>query len=108
MKGNVIGARRQVQKALFIEPSRRDARRDLAKLALQDGSAAVARATLVAAGEGFDDLRQTASLQAVAECLGASEASQVYAHSLAQKAVMLAPWDMRNWGALAYVQNETA
>ncbi len=57
----------------------------------------------LADAEGLTVLRQSLSLQAVA----AAESDPAVAQKLAEKAVMLAPWEKHNWQALAYARSYT-
>lgn len=46
------------------------------------------------------------SLRVLAVALArVGETSETTASNVAQKAIHLAPWDVRNWSCLAYVQN---
>ena len=88
------------------EPSREDARRTLATLLLQCGEPAFARPVI---SQGCDcdvgELRKSIGLRAVATALFDDEESLGEARSMAQKGVVLAPWDRRNWQILAYVKS---
>ncbi|KAI0063698.1 superkiller protein 3 SKI3 [Artomyces pyxidatus] len=106
-QGDVGEARSHAQKAVFAEPARADGRRALAVLALQSGETAAARAVLAGAGSGADveEARKTAGLRAIAEAEG-GEGDE--ARRLAQKAVLLEPWNARNWEVLAYATSRGA
>jgi len=97
----------EAQKAVYVEPARQDARRTLATLLLQCGEPAAARAVISQAGENSDiaDLRASIGLRAVARALSGDEEGLKAAWSLAQKGVMLAPWDRESWNVLAYIKS---
>ncbi len=92
---------------MHVEPAREDARRTLATLLLQCGEPAAARAVISQAGEHGDIavLRVSIGLRAVARELSCDEEGLKEAWSLAQKGVMLAPWDRRSWNVLAYIKS---
>jgi thioredoxin-like negative regulator of GroEL len=106
LQGNLTAALSQAQKAVHAEPAREDARRALATLLLQCGEPAVARA-VISQGRDSDigDSRKSIGLRAVATALSGDEKSLGEAWSMALKGVMLAPWDRRSWGVLAYVRS---
>jgi len=109
-QGDISRARLESQKAVFAEPSRREARHTLASLALQSARPSAARASLAGSEDDITALRDSVGLQAVAEALNAGtnlERSRT-AGKLAQKAVMLAPWNRRNWEVFAYVRSQAA
>jgi hypothetical protein len=97
----------EAQKAVHAEPAREDARRTLATLLLQCGEPATARSVISQAGENSDiaDLRASIGLRAVARALSGDEEGLKEAWSLAQKGVMLAPWDRGSWNVLAYIKS---
>ncbi len=96
------------QRAIFAEPERTDARRELVSLTLQSGESAAALAILGGSAQtqgSFAELRAALALHAVSLCLeSAAGANATEALKLAQKGVMLSPWDERGWETLAYVQ----
>ena len=100
------------QRAVFAEPERTDARRELVSLTLQSGESAAALAILGGSAKtqgSFAELRASLALHAVSLCLeSATEANVTEALKLAQKGVMLSPWDQRGWETLAYVQSRRA
>jgi len=106
-QGNLTAALSEAQKAVHVEPAREDARRTLATLLLQCGEPAAARAVISQAGENSDisDLRASIGLRAVARALSGDEEGLKEAWSLAQKGVMLAPWDRGSWNVLAYIKS---
>ena len=53
----------------------------------------------------IDDLRASVGLRAVARALSDDEEGLKEAWSLAQKGVMLAPWDRKSWNVLAYLRS---
>jgi superkiller protein 3 len=97
----------EAQKAVHVEPAREDAHRTLATLLLQCGEPAAARAVISQAGENGDiaGLRVSIGLRAVGRALSGDEVGLKEAWSLAQKGVMLAPWDRRSWNVLAYIKS---
>ncbi|GJE96722.1 TPR-like protein [Phanerochaete sordida] len=99
-QGDLPRALAVVQKLVLREPSRSQSRRQLAALALQAGNPTSARAVLDAAsaGAGPSELRRALGLGAIA----AARADPEAARGLAQKAVMLAPWEASDWRACAY------
>jgi superkiller protein 3 len=96
----------EAQKAVHVEPAREEARRTLATLLLQCGEPDAARAIISQGGENGDiaDLRASIGLGAVARALSGDEEGLKEAWSMAQKGVMLAPWDRRSWDVLAYLR----
>jgi Flp pilus assembly protein TadD len=97
----------EAQKAVHVEPAREDARRTLATLLLQRGEPAAAQAVITQAGENSDfaDLRASIGLRAVARARSGDEGGLKEAWSLAQKGVILAPWDRGSWNVLAYIKS---
>ncbi|KAI0371043.1 TPR-like protein [Pilatotrama ljubarskyi] len=109
-QGDARQATSVAQKAVFAEPERTDVRRELASLTLRDGKSSAALAILSGSSQArgdLADLRASLALHAVALCVeswgGAAEALK-----LAQKGVMLSPWDRRGWAAVAYVRSRGA
>lgn len=91
---------------MHVEPAREDARRTLATLLLQCGEPAAARALISQRGDSdIAELRESIGLCAVAKALSEDEESLNEARSMAQKGVMLAPWDRRSWEVLAYLRS---
>ncbi|KAG5646300.1 hypothetical protein DXG03_003897 [Asterophora parasitica] len=89
------------QGALFAEPSRSDARSALATLMLQEEKYDYALALLSGSDEtGIDELPVSLTLQAVAH----SPVDSDTALRKIQRAVMLAPSNVRSWEALALVR----
>jgi superkiller protein 3 len=89
------------QNAIFAEPSLSSARLQLATLSLMQGDHTSAPAVLSSQHEdSLEDERQSLSLRAVAR----SANEEDIATRLAQRAIMLTPWETRNWEALAYVR----
>ena len=97
----------EAQKAVHVEPAREDARRTLATLLLQCGEPAAAQAVISQGSENGDiaDLRASIGLRAVARALSDDEEGLNEAWSLAQKGVMMAPWDRKSWNVLAYLRS---
>ena len=97
------------QRAVFAEPERTNARRELVALTLQNGESASALAVLQGSAQtqgGFVELRASLALHAVSLCLESGAGANIaVASKLAQKGVMLSPWDQRGWETLAYVQS---
>ncbi|PIL34098.1 hypothetical protein GSI_03809 [Ganoderma sinense ZZ0214-1] len=108
-QGDAKQALSVAQRAVFAEPERTDARRELVSLTLQSGESAVALAVLGGSAEtrgSFAELRASLALHAVSLCLESGTVAE--ALKLAQKGVMLSPWDQRGWETLAYVQSRPA
>ncbi|KAI0915649.1 hypothetical protein AcW1_003803 [Taiwanofungus camphoratus] len=105
-QGNATQALSIAQKAVFTEPSRPEIRHELASLMLQRGRSHATLAVL--AGSAREDeltqLRDSLAFKAVARCMNKEKQE---AHKLAQKAIMLSPWKLRNWHALAYVRSHS-
>jgi superkiller protein 3 len=77
----------------------------LATLVFQTGNAVAARAVLEGRNADVDEQRFALALRAIAEVdIGNAQ----NAAAMAQRAVMLAPWDKKKWEALAYVRSRTA
>jgi len=105
-QGNLTAALSEAQKAVHSEPAREDARRALATLLLQCGKPTAARAVISQGRDsGISDLRASIGLRALANAHSEDEASLKEAWSMAQKGVMLAPWDRRSWEVLAYLKS---
>ena len=106
-QGDVARARSVAQKSVLLEPSRVQSRRQLAVLELQDHNPTSARAVLdgtAAVGSAScDEARDSLGMRAVA-AVGADPSS---APMLAQRAVMLTPWNRANWTACAYSKCST-
>lgn len=102
MQGDVAQALSVAQKSVFVEPSRSQNRRQLATLAMQAGNptsaGAILDGTSSASAMGHNEMRHALGAQAIAAAQSDPEAAGV----LAQKAVMLAPWEPANWRAYAY------
>jgi superkiller protein 3 len=101
-QGDIAGATAEAQKAVFAEPDSADARRTLATLVLQTHGPAAARAVLAARDGDMDAQRRALGLRAVAE----ADIGGAGAHAMAQRAIMLAPWERHNWEVLAYVRSK--
>jgi superkiller protein 3 len=56
------------------------------------------------------DMRDSLALRAVAESMNERGGTEWEGEAVrrAQKAIVLAPWDLRNWQALAYVRTRSA
>lgn len=106
-QGDVARARSVAQKSVLLEPSRPQSRRQLATLELQDHNPTSARAILdgaaTAGSASYDEARQSLGLRAVA----AVAADPLSAAMLAQRAVMLTPWNQAHWTACAYSKCST-
>jgi len=108
-QGNITEALSEAQKAVHIEPARDDARRTLATLLLQSGEPAAARAVISQGGDSdIADVRASIGLRAVALALSGGEESLKEARKMAQKGVMLAPWDRKSWEVLAYLRSRSS
>ena len=96
----MVQAQSVAQKAIHAEPSRPAPKRTLATLSVQEGQPEVALAIL---GSQNEQDRESLGLRAIAESMVEDEA----ATRRAQKAVRLAPWEIKNWQTLAYVRKQT-
>jgi superkiller protein 3 len=106
-KGDTAQALSVAQHAMFTEPSLPSPKRTLASLALQQGQHDSALAILASQTENNSvDVRDSLALRAVAESIN-GRGAQGEAVKKAQKAVMLAPWELRNWQSLAYVRSQS-
>ena len=97
---------------MYAEPERTDVRRELASLTLRKGESAAALAILSGSAQtqsDFAELRASLALHAVALSVEGGDSETVSeAIKLAQKGVMLSPWDKQGWEALAYVRSRSA
>lgn len=114
IQGDASKALSHAQKSVFVEPSRSAARRSLAVLSLQNENPEAALAALSSVSAGIDgDSAEGLGLQAVARALRLKTNQEeqhedaLEAKKLAQKGVMLAPWEIKNWESLAYVRTRT-
>ncbi|TFK87083.1 TPR-like protein [Polyporus arcularius HHB13444] len=100
------------EKAVHAEPERIDVRRKLASLTLQSGESSAALAILGGSAQTHSDfaqLRRSLALHSVALCLESGTGEEAAeALKLAQKCVMLSPWDKHGWQVLAYIRSQTA
>ncbi|KAI0356305.1 TPR-like protein [Trametes cingulata] len=109
-QGDARQAMSVAQKAVFAEPERTDVRRELASLTLRSGKSSAALAILGGSSQtqnDLADLRASLALHAVALCVESGE-GVAEALKLAQKGVMLSPWDRRGWEAVAYIRSRSA
>ncbi|TBU40919.1 TPR-like protein [Dichomitus squalens] len=108
-QGDAMQAISVAQKAVFAEPERTDVRRALASLALRGGQSATALAILGGSAQteaSFAEQRASLALHAVSLCLDRGNKDRAAeALRLAQKGIMLSPWNQRGWETLAYVQS---
>ncbi|KAL5485002.1 SKI3 [Sanghuangporus weigelae] len=109
-EGNIPKALSVVQGAVHTEPSYIGSRKELASLSICQGQPEIAQALLSRLLDSPDVYRidgaheslrllAIASVTSVDKYMTASDARKI-----AQKAVMLAPWDEKNWLAFAYVR----
>ncbi|TFY67241.1 hypothetical protein EVJ58_g1753 [Rhodofomes roseus] len=110
-QGDVAQALSIAQKAVLAEPSRPEMRHTLAALGVQHGDSKSAQAVLAGTSgpreSNLENARQSLHLEAITRCLADPSTEQTAeAHTLAQKAVILSPWDKRNWQALAFVDSQ--
>ncbi|KAG2113725.1 superkiller protein 3 [Suillus discolor] len=86
------------QKALHVEPSNLQIRREVASLLLMQGERDAASAILasVALNQNIAEAKTTLALSALAQSIQSQRS--------AQKAIMLEPGQLRNWQTLAYVR----
>ncbi|KAI9511143.1 TPR-like protein, partial [Russula earlei] len=105
-QGKLTAALSESQRAVHAEPARGDARRTLATLLLQCSEPAAARAVISQGEDGnIAALRASIGLRAVANARSGGEESLKDGRRMAQKGVMLAPWDRRSWEVLAYLRS---
>ncbi len=91
------------QQAIISEPSRSEARIDLAKLTMQRGLyESVLPIIAGPSASTLDVQRNEIGLRAIA--LSTSGAGETALRE-AQKAVLLAPWDKEKWQTLVYVRS---
>ncbi|KAF9222633.1 superkiller protein 3 [Gyrodon lividus] len=98
-QGDIERATRIAQKALHVEPSSLQLRRELASLTLQQDDIPTTQAILEidALKESVTEAKETLALAAIA-------GKGKEAFRCAQKAVMLDPGNLQNWRTLAYVR----
>ncbi|KAG1896020.1 superkiller protein 3 [Suillus fuscotomentosus] len=86
------------QKALHVEPSNLQMRREVASLLLMQGEGDAASAILasVALNQNIAEAKTTLALSVLAQ--------PIQSQRSAQKAIMLEPGQLRNWQTLAYVR----
>lgn len=105
-QGNTTKASAVLQQAIHTEPWRSKPRRELATICASTGEAGAAQALLQrlldrSIVQEMEGMHHALRISAVAAS-GASLKDE--AEAQAQRAVMLAPWDSRNWLCLAYVE----
>ncbi|KAH8119473.1 TPR-like protein [Phellopilus nigrolimitatus] len=99
------------QRAVYTEPSRPEACYNLSSLLVCEGRPEIAQALLsrllesprIYSESGLHRSLQLLAIASVAS--GGGWAAQAEARKIAQRAIVLAPWDSKNWLALAHVQN---
>ncbi|KAA1474268.1 superkiller protein 3 [Dentipellis sp. KUC8613] len=109
-QGDVAGAQREIQKAIYAEPSRREERSSLARLSLQSGQPAKATALLSGFEGDVANAQASMALHALSKAMRPDgDAEDAWnAERMAQKAIMLAPWDKKNWEILASVRSQNS
>jgi len=99
-----------VQNAVFLEPSRLESRKEMARLRLQANEHKGVASILAVAPQGsnyIEELRSSAMLTVVAEA--EEQTGEVKnAIRLAQKGVMISPWDTMAWKALIYARSKAS
>ncbi|KZT27982.1 TPR-like protein [Neolentinus lepideus HHB14362 ss-1] len=102
-QNNISDALSVAQQALLHEPAQQDVRRETASLILQRGDADSALAILSGAQSqgNIEDQRKSSRLHAAALALD-EEGDSAQARKIAQKSIMLAPWDTDNWKTFAF------
>jgi len=102
-QGDVEQATRIAQKALHIEPSNLQLRRELASLTLQQGDLPTTQAMLEihSLEENIAEAKETLALAAIA-------GKGKEALRCAQKSIMLDPGRLQSWQTLAYVRAREA
>ncbi|KAG1745363.1 superkiller protein 3 [Suillus paluster] len=100
--GDSARATKIAEKALHVEPSNLQLRREVASLLLRQGDRDAAWAILgsAAANQNIAEEKITLALSALAQ--------PVQSQRSAQKAIMLDPGQLRNWQTLAYVRAQEA
>ncbi|KAG1844187.1 hypothetical protein DFJ58DRAFT_731304 [Suillus subalutaceus] len=100
--GDYDRATKFAQKALHVEPSNLQMRREVASLLLKQGEREAASAILasVAQNQNISEEKTTLALSALAQ--------PIQSQRSAQKAIMLEPGQLRNWQTLAYVRAQEA
>jgi superkiller protein 3 len=100
--GDYDRATKIAQKALHVEPSNLQMRREVASLLLQQGEREAASAILasVAPNQNITEEKTTLAFSALAQ--------PIQSQRSAQKAIMLEPGQLRNWQTLAYVRAQEA
>lgn len=104
-QGDIVQAQSVAQKAIHAEPSLPAPKRALATLSVQEGQPETALAIL---GSQDKENRESLGLRAVAESMVGGINKDGTATRRAQKAVMLAPWDIKNWQTLAYTRTKSS
>ncbi|KAF7428403.1 Superkiller protein 3 [Pleurotus ostreatus] len=102
-QSNTAGAILTAQRAVKVAPTNDTMRRTMASLEVQNKSFGTALSMLAGARDVTDNAADSAdsfTLHAAASALSRSGG-----HSMAQKAVMLAPWKLQPWLALAYIRS---
>jgi len=109
-QGDTTQALSVAQHAVYTEPSLSSPKRTLASLNLQQGQHASALAILASQpGENVVNVRDALGLSAIAGSMGKpGDEGLRDAMRRAQKATILAPWDVKNWQTLAYVKSRNA
>lgn len=104
-QNNISEALSIAQHALLSEPARQEMRRETASLTLQadDAGSALAILSGAQARGNIEDLLKSSRIRAVALALE-EQGDLEEARKVAQKSVMLAPWDKDNWRTLAFTQ----
>ncbi|KAF9497222.1 TPR-like protein [Pleurotus eryngii] len=102
-QNNTAGAILTAQRAVKVEPTNDTMRQNMASLEVQNKSFGTALSMLA----GVRDVTDNAAYSADSFTLhaAASALSRSGGHSMAQKAVMLAPWKLQPWLALAYIRS---
>lgn len=99
-----------LQQAIHAEPWRTKPRQELASLCISTGEAGAAQALLEKILDRsivpeMEGMHHALRISAIAASKISSLKDEAEAQRTAQRAVMLAPWDSRNWLCLAYVEN---
>ncbi|KZV61771.1 TPR-like protein [Peniophora sp. CONT] len=103
-QNNVAGARAEAQRAVHSEPANAAVRHSLATLVMQTGEISAAQAILASGADtDMNEQRDALALRSVAE----ADADLALSLKAAQRAVMLAPWELKNWEALAYIRSKS-
>ncbi|EJD03262.1 TPR-like protein [Fomitiporia mediterranea MF3/22] len=113
-EGNIQKAQSVVQGTVHAEPSHLGSRKELAIFSISQGRSGIAQALLTSLLNSSDlynveGAHEAVRLLAISSIIsGIKSPAKAESQKVAQKAIMLAPWDAKNWLSLAYVKNAAA